>query len=194
MVIKIHIYLFLVLAYMYSIQNLEIFILAYIFILIHEIAHVLVAILLQVKVYELELLPIGVNAKYCGKISSIKELIISLAGPIASFLFYKFLKIDILKQINLFIAITNLIPLKPYDGGRIIYSLFTIVIGKKYASKIYIILQKVCLNLLAALAIFSFVKFKNYYLVIACIYMICIAKEEFKNEKFNALIKYLQID
>lgn len=194
MVIKVHIYLFLVMAYMYAIGKLENFLIAYIFIILHEISHVLISTLLQIKVREIELLPIGVNAKYKGKISGINEFLISIAGPVASFLFYKILKIDFMKKINLFIGITNLIPLKPYDGGRIIHSIITLVLDEKKADKICIEIQKKSLNFLLIFAIISFIKFENYYLVIASIYMICIVKEELKNEKFNTLIKYLQID
>ena len=194
MVIKIHIYLFLVMAYMFAIGNLENFLIAYIFIILHEIAHILISIVLQVKVQEIELLPIGVNAKYLGRIAGIKELLISIAGPFTSFLFYKFLKISYLKKINLFIAIANLIPLKPYDGGRIIHSIITLILDENKANRVFIEMQKKSLNFLTILAIIALVKFKNYYLSIACIYMICIVKEELKNEKFNTLIKYLQID
>lgn len=194
MVIKIHIYLFLVIAYMFAIGNLEKFIIAYFFIILHEIAHILIATLLRIKIREIELLPIGVNAKYTGRISVIKELLISIAGPLASFLFYKFLKQDYLRKINLFISITNLIPLKPYDGGRIIHSIVGLIINEKKSDEFCIKMQKIFLNFLTILAIIILIKSKNYYLVIACIYMICIIKEELKNEKFNALIKYLQID
>lgn len=194
MVIKIHIYLFLVLAYMYAIQNLENFVIAYFFIVLHELSHIFVATLLRVKIREIELLPVGINVKYIGKISCKKELLISLAGPVASLLFYKLFNISFLKYMNLLIALINLIPLKPYDGGRIIQSLFTVLFGEKITQKTNIIIQKMCLNFLAIIAIFSIVKFKNYYLAMVCIYMICIAKEELKNEKFNELIKYLQID
>ena len=174
MVIKIHIYLFLVMAYMFAIGKFENFLVAYIFIILHEIAHVLISTLLQIKVHEIELLPIGVNAKYLGRISGIKELLISIAGPVASFLFYKFSKTYLLKKINLFICITNLIPLKPYDGGRIIHSLATLILGEKNADKICIELQKKSLNLIAIFAIIALIKFKNYYWTIASIYMICI--------------------
>ncbi len=194
MVIKIHIYLLLVLAYMYAIHKIEIFAYTYIFIIMHELAHIAIASLLNVKICEMELLPIGVNAKYEEKISIFKELIISLAGPIASFLFYKVLKVGLLKNINLFIAVTNLIPLKPYDGGRIIKSILTMILGPQLSNEICIALQKICLNLLVIIAIISTLYFKNYYMAIACIYAICIFKEELKNEKFNALINCLQID
>lgn len=194
MVIKIHIYLLLVLAYMYATQKIEIFVLTYFFIIMHEMAHISIATLLDVKIDEMELLPIGVNAKYETKISTYKEFLISLAGPVASFLFYKILKVNLLKKINLFIAITNLIPLKPYDGGRIFEAIFKMTFGNKIANKICILLQKICINLLVIVAIFSTFYLKNYYLSIACIYAICIFKEELKNEKFNALINCLQID
>lgn len=194
MVIRIHIYLLLVLAYMYATQKIEIFVLTYFFIIMHEMAHISIATLLNVKIKEMELLPIGVNAKYEEKISTYKEFLISLAGPIASFLFYKILKANLLKKINLFIAITNLIPLKPYDGGRIFESIFKMILGNKMANKICIVLQKICINLLVIIVILSTLYFKNYYLSIACIYAICIFKEELKNEKFNALINCLQID
>lgn len=194
MVIKIHLYLLLVLFYMYAIGNLKLFVLSYIFIILHELAHVIVSNILRVKVYEIELLPIGINAKYEKNISVVKELIISLAGPCASFLFYKFLSNPLVKSINLFIAITNLIPFKPYDGGRIVNLIITMICGKDVAKKFSISIQKIALNVILIIAILSVFKFQNYYLAIACIYMICIVKEELKNERFNDLIKYLQID
>ena len=179
---------------MYAIQNLENFIIAYAFIILHELAHICMALLLKVKIREIEMLPVGITAKYIGKISSQKEFVISLAGPLASLLFYKLLNISFLKDINLLIAFINLIPLKPFDGGRILSSLFTILFGAPKAKNITVIVQKMCLNFLVVITILSILKFKNYYLAMVCIYMICIAKEDMKNEKFNELIKYLQID
>ena len=194
MVVKIHLYLLLVFAYMYALGNLETFIISYVFIILHEIAHILVAKLLGVKIYEVEMLPVGINAKYTQNISSIKELAISMAGPCASFLFYFFLSNPILKNINLMIGIANLIPLKPYDGGRILSFLIAIIAGEKNAKRVNLLIQKLSLKILFILSIFSVIKLKNYYITIACIYMICIVKEELKNERFYDLIKYLQID
>ena len=186
--------MFLVAAYMYATGKLEIFILSYVFIVLHELSHVIVAKLLNVDVYEIEMLPIGINAKYNGTIPTKKELIISLAGPCASLLFYVLSQNTLLQNINLFIALTNLIPFKPYDGGRILNSLITIVLGNEIAFKITNSIQKISLKLLLIMMFFSILKLKNYYLGIACIYMICIVKEELKNERFNDLIKYLQIE
>ena len=88
------------------------------------------------------------------------------------------------------IGITNLIPFKPYDGGRFLNAIITIFVGRERSKKINVTIQKLALNMLLILAFFSVIKFENYYLTIACIYMICIVKEELKNERFNDLIKY----
>lgn len=194
MVVKIHLYLLLVFAYMYAINKLEIFVLSYIFIIMHEMAHIAVAQMLGISIREVELLPVGINAKIEKNISFYKELLISLAGPIASLLFSLFLKNSLLKFINLYIALTNLIPLKPYDGGKILNVIIIILFGEAKGRKIKVKIQKIMLNMLTIIALFSVLKFKNYYLAIVCIYMICIAKDELKNERFNDLIKYLQID
>ena len=194
MVVKIHLYLLLMIAYMYALENLNLFLISYAFIILHETSHVMMANLLKVKVFEVEMLPIGMNAKYERNISIIKELLISLAGPIASLLFYQFFKSPLLKSINLFIALLNLIPLKPFDGGRIVSAVLQIIFDEEISKKITIYIQKNSLNLILILMIFSIIKLKNYYLAIACIYIICILKEELKNERFNEIIRYLQID
>ena len=179
---------------MFAIQNIENFMCLYLFVIMHEISHMLVAIILKMNVYEIELLPIGVNAKYTGKISNFKELLISLAGPIASFLFALMFENETFKLMNLSIAIFNLMPIRPFDGGKILENFFCILFGKKTANKILRFLSKISLNLLLLLAIISLIFFKNYYLIILTIYMICIIKEEAENTRFNAIINYLQMD
>ena len=179
---------------MFAIQNIENFMFVYVFAIMHEISHMLVAILLKMNVYEIELLPIGVNAKYIGKNTYLKELIISLAGPIASLLFAVILKNEVFKMMNLSIAIFNLIPIKPFDGGKILENICVIFCGVKIANKVLMILSKVCLNLLLILSIFLVIWGENYYFIILIIYMICIIKKESENAKFNAIINYLQID
>lgn len=179
---------------MFAIQNLENYMCLYVFVIIHEMSHVLMATLLKMKVYEIELLPVGVNAKYSGKNTNLKELLISLAGPIASFLFALILKNDVFKIMNLSIAIFNLIPIKPFDGGKIIENIFTIFFGLQTSKNILKILSKIFLNIFLILSIILIFFTKNYYLVILLIYMICIIKQEVENARFNAIINYLQID
>lgn len=179
---------------MFAIQNIETFLCLYIFVIMHEIVHMLVATILKMNVYEIELLPIGVNAKYAGKTTNFKELLISLAGPFASFLFSIILKNETFKLMNLSIAIFNLIPMRPFDGGKIFENILNILLSKKIANKILSFLSKITLNLLLFFSIITLIFLRNYYLVILVIYMICIIKEEAENTRFNAIINYLQID
>ena len=64
MSIKIHMYLIVALAYLFFIEKLNVFILFYISILLHEIAHIVTALLLKVNVTEMFLMPVGVCAIY----------------------------------------------------------------------------------------------------------------------------------
>ena len=62
MSIKIHFYLFVFMSYMFFIGKIEMFMIFYISILLHEIAHIVVALLLKVNVIELNLMPVGISA------------------------------------------------------------------------------------------------------------------------------------
>lgn len=192
MSIKIHIYLFLMLAYMYASNNLSIFITYYIFIIMHELAHIIVALLLKVDVREVTLLPIGINAKYEAKISNKKELIISLAGPLASFLFSIILKNETFKIINVCIGFYNLIPISPFDGGKIIKNILRIILGERTGRKINYKISKTFVAFICIISIIGVAYFKNYYMVILAIYIFYISKEELEKEQFYGIINYLQ--
>lgn len=131
MCIKIHFYLITFLVYTYAIHKLDIFMLFYMFTILHELAHILVASLLKVKIDEIILLPVGVTAKYTGRIKIKKEMLISLAGPLLSIVLAIFLKNELHKSINILIAILNLIPIYPLDGGRIIRAFIIPLAGYK---------------------------------------------------------------
>ena len=55
MVIKIHIYLFLMMAYMYALGKLDTFLIYYVFVIMHEIGHILIALTLKVDISEITL-------------------------------------------------------------------------------------------------------------------------------------------
>lgn len=192
MSIKIHIYLILMLAYVYAIGKLELFLYYYAFVIMHEIAHIIIALLLKVDVNEITLLPIGVNANYSEKISFIKELIISLAGPLASFLFAILLKKEEFIIMNLCICLFNLIPIYPLDGGKVIRSFFSLICGNEAGKKINHAVSKFFIIILALTAIILIAYFKNYYMGILVIYIFSISIEEFKKEKFYGLVENIQ--
>lgn len=184
MVIKIHIYLILVIAYMFATQSVKTFLCLYLFAIMHELAHMIVATLLGMDVYEMELLPIGLNAKYYGEKSNLKELLICVAGPLASFLFCLFFKNEVFRIMNFSMAILNLIPLKPFDGGRILENVLRIFLNKKNTNKVLNFIENILIKLLIAFEIYNILFWKNYYMAIFIIYITCILKEEKSKQKY----------
>ena len=161
MSIKIHFYLFMSLAYAFMIGKLELFLICYISILLHEIAHVITALILKVDVTEILLMPVGVSATYNENIPLKKEIIISLAGPIMSLIMAIFSKDSLISNINFIIMILNLIPIYPLDGGRIQRIFF--ILKYKYKKGIKIS-QNISDLFIVILFIFSII-FIIYFLI-----------------------------
>ena len=98
---------------------------------LHEAAHALLTRALGYRVHSIELLPFGFVAKLEGNIPRWDELVISAAGPLFSLIVAtvcvamgSVLPLGEVVQefvdVNFSIAIVNLIPVKPLDGGRIL--------------------------------------------------------------------------
>ena len=133
--IKIDFYLIISIVILLLFHQAEDFLIFYFFIILHEFSHILIAFFLKIKLIEISFLPFGVNAKFdfinCRK----KEIIVALAGPVFSILLaYYFPQYRIS---NLFIAIMNMIPIYPLDGGRIVKYIMILKFGTISASKKY---------------------------------------------------------
>ena len=201
--------------------KLKLFCYYYMFAVMHELAHIMTSFILGVEVKEITLLPVGVNARYEGNISKVKEFVISLAGPLASFLFAILLQDKLHTIMNLSIAIFNLIPIYPMDGGKILRSVIYFILMKKAknkksfeegnpmsmqnakkdlavelakmrARKISNQVTKFWMILMILLSL-AFAAFaKNYFFAVLSAYIYYIAKDELKKEKFFEIFNYLQ--
>ena len=194
MSIKIHFYLFAFISYMFLINKLELFLLFYIAILIHEIAHIVVALLLKVNVKELLLMPFGVCAIYCDRISSKKEILISIAGPLMSLIIFLFSKDILIKNINLLIMMFNLIPIYPLDGGRILKNFLKVKYGYNKGIKITQVISDFFIVGIFVLSIIFIMYLKNFYLFFLILYIYTLSKKEMKKERILRIINYLQTD
>lgn len=77
MCIKLNFYLLVLMVYFYAIHKLNIFVIFYLFALLHEIAHMVVAMILKIHIEEVLFMPVGVCAKYSYIENKIKEIIIA---------------------------------------------------------------------------------------------------------------------
>lgn len=115
-------------------------------VLVHEIAHTVMAAILKVKVVEIELMPFGGQAKiddFVG-LEPEQEIYVALTGPLLSLsvaaIFY-FLspqpysqEVKLFITFNIFLGCFNLVPALPLDGGRIVKALLSTRIGYRKAT------------------------------------------------------------
>ncbi|MFS0860113.1 MULTISPECIES: site-2 protease family protein [Paenibacillus] len=107
---------------------------------IHECGHAAAAALLGCRVLSIQMLPFGGVAviEDAGNITARREIIIALAGPFQNMLMVgvvlllKYgnlgdpLFLDYIIQGNLLIALFNLLPVLPLDGGKIVQALVSL--------------------------------------------------------------------
>lgn len=107
---------------------------------IHECGHAAAAALLGCRVLSIQMLPFGGVAiiEDAGNITARREIIIALAGPFQNMLMVgvvlllKYgnlgdpLFLDYIIQGNLMIALFNLLPVLPLDGGKIVQALVSL--------------------------------------------------------------------
>ncbi len=95
----------------------------YLFILFHELSHIIFASIFGKKIRKLKLSIAGVCVVFnnSDELKTIKKIIIYIAGPLANvILAILFIKIDFVLEINIFLAILNLMPVYPLDGYNIL--------------------------------------------------------------------------
>lgn len=192
MSLKIHITLILILIYNYFFSDIKLFIMFYMFVVMHELSHAIVALLLKVDIKELEFTPFGVCAKYEKNISDLKELIISASGPLFSiFLAYSYGN-KIYFIINILITIFNLLPVYPLDGGRILRIILKFILGQKRGKTISTYFTNIILILFLFVSIFIAAYYKNFFFLVMCFYMLKLSKSEIKKDEILRVINYLQ--
>jgi stage IV sporulation protein FB len=130
--LRIHLLVFPVVAAMAWLGQLPTFLMTLAMLIIHELCHVAVARMFGFHVGEIELLPVGCVARIDGlfAMDPRAETAIALAGPLSNLLLVMLLTtldryalvtgpvVQRLISINLTLALFNLMPGLPLDGGR----------------------------------------------------------------------------
>lgn len=126
-------------------NSYKLFFIYFLITFIHELGHVLVAVIFKLRINKIKLLAVGFNAEIedLDYISSLKEFLIVIAGPLTYFIsllmlryMYKadFISYNAYSQaliVNKYDLFFNLLPLIPLDGGRIL----KIIIDNFFTSK-----------------------------------------------------------
>ena len=153
-------------------------------------------VLLTFKISKLCIMPFGAyisfkiniknyNTKILnGTICSLKKLFVALAGPIANIIialiFYNKSDYIIITYINILLAVFNLLPIYPLDGGRLVREILHITVGLKKAETYTYKISKFTLILLTIIASIAILYLQNISIIIILAYLLGIVLVERK--------------
>lgn len=181
MKIEINLKIIIVLIFSFIIKNQDAYTIFLLFIIIHEITHLIVGIVIGGNPQKITLNPFGVSLELYlyGKIKTINKIIFYLSGPIINLLialiFLKFITLTywsvLIIYTNLAICFFNLIPIYPLDGAKIIKEFLKKIIGLEKSNKYIMIISKVFLVTITFLYSVLIIKIKNIFILILIVYM-----------------------
>lgn len=173
---------FFVLAFVFVLNGDSMLFFIYFFtIVVHELAHSLIAGKLGYKLNNFELMPYGAKVSMQNGFASKKDqILIALAGPLTNlffcFIFYfislifpqSFVYLKSLILANLITFLYNCLPIFPLDGGRILNAIFLQKASEKTKQNVHFVINIVFISLFVALFIISiFIKINYNFLVVA---------------------------
>ncbi len=154
MSVKIDLKIFLLAIIFYFTKQIELYAIIMIFAFIHELGHMICGIVLGFKPQSIKVTPFGFQI--CFKINHkenrhLSKIAIAFAGPAINILialiciiisYIYICKIPIIIYANLLLAIFNLLPIYPLDGGRILQEIIHIKKGREKTYKITNLVSK----------------------------------------------------
>lgn len=202
---KIDIKIFLIALVFLLVNQIYMYILFMIFAIIHEYFHLLAGIILGYKVKSIRIMPLGLSIAFNEKeeeyntkikksnFNNVKKIIILLMGPISNIViafFFMLLNMAIPVYINVLIAIFNLLPIYPLDGGQILNRLSRIIYGNFEAYKISNSVNNIIMSILTALASIGLLYTKNIAIIFIIIFLWYLIIKE--NKKYKEICKYFK--
>lgn len=144
----------------------------YLFIIFHELSHIIFASIFGKKIKKMKLSIAGVCVVFNDEeLEIVKKIIVYIAGPLSNIcLAFMFCKVQFIFEVNLFLAILNLVPVYPLDGYNIVNCIVDIFNNKKYLKNV----EYTFLSLLFFVSFYILFKYLNPSLFIFFIYIMLI--------------------
>ena len=160
-------------------KQIEIYTYLMVFAFIHELGHLFTGLALGLKPETLKIMPFGISIVF--KIFRqepkiyLKKLLIAIAGPVVN------ITISIIGTIlkwktniiyaNFLIAIFNLLPIYPLDGGRILKSILSFNYQQRECQGIVLKVSNITIIILTAISSILVLILKNIGLILVIIYL-----------------------
>lgn len=171
--------------------NVSLYALILVSLIIHELGHLIVAYLLNVKIKRCVIMPYGGEIEFATtySISPIKQLLIALGGPIATIgcLVISPLLSPLIASpfmtIQLFLLAVNLMPVWPLDGGRIVLSFILMFYKKARIYELYLACSFI-ITIVAGVVSSMFLP-ATFVLLLLCIFLLLKIIEEWRFRKYR---------
>lgn len=205
--IKINLQIFIFIIVFILTKQIEIYTYLMIFAFIHELGHLFTGLFLGLKPETLKIMPFGISIIFQtyrkGKKIYLKKFLIALAGPsinviIATLGTLLEWQANVIYA-NLLIAIFNLLPIYPLDGGRILKALLSIRYPYNICQDLVIKISNITMIILTSFTSIAILCFKNIAFLLAIIYLWGILlgenrKYKLKKRVYNIVKKQERID
>jgi stage IV sporulation protein FB len=175
--------------------------LLFLFVLLHESCHAFLAAVYGLKIGSIEIFPFGGVARIDNleSVGPVKEIIISAAGPILNvFIAFSMFLLDragvyipmkeYILDINITLALFNMLPGLPLDGGRIMRAALSYFTSFRKATKAAVVSGKITASLVFAWGLFAVIYGNvNYSLLIVPVFVFISAGREEKTIMYTII-------